>query len=288
MYHGSSKGNLTVLRPHKSTHMNNYVYATPNPAIALIFSVENNGDLDFDLSIVNGKIIFTERREGAFDKYNSSGYLYTLDPTNFKKLDNMWEGEVVSTTEERVLSCEPVQNIMERLEEYAQKGNMIIYRYPNKPDFIPSDNHDLVDKYIGFEEMGHKGAIDGLLFAYPELSKKVFDRLENPEIFYYVHRKTNEMSNIVVYDNILDAIEGADKSIFEREDGWIKYNVIDSKFYFEKGNFNFDEDFYIYVVKGKCDRISAHSFNLSEVQIVSSNKINFNEYLSNEIHKRLK
>ena len=285
VYHGSSNGDLTVLKPHKSTHMNNYVYATSNPAIALIFSVENHGDLDFDLRVVDGKIIFTERREGIFEKYNSSGYLYILDATNFKNMDNLWEGEVVSEFEEKVLSCVQIPNILKKLEEYVQNGSMIIYRYPNKPDLIPKDDSDLVEKYIGFEKMGHKGAVDNMLFAFPELQQQVFDKLETPNIFYFVGNKIDDFSNITVYDNILDAIEFADKSIFVREDGWIKYNVIDSKFCFEKGNFNFDDDFYIYEVKGKCDRISAHSFYLSEVQIISSNKIDFNNYLASEVKK---
>lgn len=285
LYHGSPIGNLTVLKPHASTHMNNYVYATTDPAIALIFSVEGHGDLDFDLRMVDGKIIFTERREGAFVKYNSSGYLYTLDSANFKNMDNLWEMEVVSENEERILSCEYVSNILKRLEEYAKKGKMIIYRYPTKPDFLPKDDSDLVEKYIGFEKMGHRGAIDNMLFAFPKLRQKVFDILETPTTFYYVGKKTDEFSNIIVYDNILDAIECADKSIFVREDGWINYNIIDSKFCFEKGNFNFDDDFYIYEVKGKCDRISAHSFNLSDVQIISSNKIDFNNYIANEVKK---
>ena len=59
VYHGSPNGNIKLLTPRKSTHLKNYIYATTNPAIAIIFATDNNGDLDFDLSIVDGKVIFT-------------------------------------------------------------------------------------------------------------------------------------------------------------------------------------------------------------------------------------
>ena len=69
VYHGSPNGGLTTLKPHKSTHMVEYVYATINPAIALIFAIEDHSDLYFDLRVREGKIIFTERRKDVLEIY---------------------------------------------------------------------------------------------------------------------------------------------------------------------------------------------------------------------------
>ena len=100
-----------------------------------------------------------------------------------------------------------------------------------------------------------------------------------PNEFYYIGKKDSPIKDIIVYDNIIDAIENADKSIFIREDGWIKYNVIDSKFNFEKGGFNFDEEFNIYKLIGNSTRLSAHCFRLNDIKIKSCEKIDFNQYL---------
>ena len=177
VYHGSSKGNIEALKPAISTHMKGYVYATSSPIIALIFAVESLGDLDHDLRIVDGKVILTERRKGAFDKYKNGGYLYTLDGNHFKSQEGLWEGEVVSENEENILSCEHIPNILDKFDEYVKSGNMIIYRYPDKPEFIPLDDSDLVDKYIGYKEMGHENAIDNLLAFFPHLKEQVSSKL---------------------------------------------------------------------------------------------------------------
>ena len=112
VYHGSPIGDIKELVPKKSTHMEEYVYATVSPVIALIFSVENLGDLDHDIMLKDGKVIFTERREGAFEKYNTSGYLHELDGTNFKHISNIWDAEVVSTEKEKVQKCYYIENVL--------------------------------------------------------------------------------------------------------------------------------------------------------------------------------
>ena len=282
VYHGSPNGELTILKPHKSTHLNNYVYATTNPIIALVFSINNNGDLDFDLRVVDDKVIFTERREKAFEIYKNSGYLYTLDSSNFRHLNNLWDNEVVSENDEKILSCEHVQNILEKFEEYVKEGKMIIYRYPDKPDFIPKDDSDLIDKYINFEKMGHKGAIDTLIFMFPHLKEKTFNKLETPSEFYYIDSKKDTFNSIVVNDNILDALLRNDSPVLVRDNGWLNYNVVDSKVVFEKGGFNLNEDFYIYKLKGEAKRLSAHSFKLDNAKIISCKKIDLSQYIADE------
>ena len=156
-----------------------------------------------------------------------------------------------------------------------------MYYYPDRPEYIdiPLDNSDLIEKYINFDKKGHRGAIDNLLEIYPELKDKVFSKLEMPSEFYYIGRKNESLEEIVVYDNMVDAFLRDDSPLFVREDGWLNYDVVDSKFIFEKGGFNFDEDFYIYKVRGNAKRLSAHSFDLDRVQVISSERIDLHDYL---------
>lgn len=53
----------------------------------------------------------------------------------------------------------------------------MIYKYPNRPNFIPLDNSDLIDKYIGFYNSGNECAINNLLNIYPEFTHQVKLRL---------------------------------------------------------------------------------------------------------------
>ena len=281
VYHGSPNGDIEILKPRKSTHLKDYVYATDSYVVALLYAIKCHGDLDFDIRIVDNKLVLTERREGAYDKYRNPGYIYTLSSANFMHLEGLWGKEVVSEQEEKVLSCEYLPDISKKLEECEARGDITIYRYPKKPDYIPEDNSDLVDKYIGFEKKGIRGSIDRLLQVYPHLREQVFSKLETPEVFYYVSPGENDLSDITVFDSVIDAICNADRAIFIREDGWISYDIVDSKISFEKGGFNFDADAILYTLKGKSERLSAHAFHITDAQIVAEQKIDYNEYLIN-------
>ena len=58
LYHGSSIKNLDVIKPHKSTH-GEYVYATNNYALALVFLSSIGNDLIYSLG--------RNKKDGAFD-----------------------------------------------------------------------------------------------------------------------------------------------------------------------------------------------------------------------------
>lgn len=284
VFHGSSARDLKILKPNESTHMKDYVYATSYPMIALVFSVNNFGDFDFDLTIKDGVVIFTERRNGAFDKYNSPGFLYTLDATNFKQLEGLWEAEVVSEQEEKIISCEYVDNVFKKLKDYEKSGDMKIYRYPNKPDFIPDDDSDLVYKYVKFENMGHRGSVDNLIYYFPELKEKAFSLLNNPKCLYYISKKREVLDSIIVYDNVVDAILGCKENLFVRDNGWLSFKKEDDKIAFSQGGFNLEDEFYLYSITGDINRISTHSFEISNPKIESCEFLDLTNYYS-QTHK---
>ncbi len=170
VYHGSPNGDIEVLTAHKSTHQKNCIYATDNKAVALLFMGKGKGDLDTRISNVDGKAELVERRPGVLKSlYSKAGYLYELDGTTFNHYDYLWSLEVISFESE----IKPIKktfypNILEAIIEEEKKGNITIYRYPDRPLDMPLDNSDLIEKYIGFERQGLKGAVDDLLEVYPE------------------------------------------------------------------------------------------------------------------------
>ena len=182
VYHGSSNPNIKELKPHKSTHQKNCIYASYNKVAAMLFMGKGNGDLDTRVSSIDGKVELVERREGVLKTlYDKEGYLYELDSTTFSHYDYLWSLEVISFEE----SIKPINkiyypNVLEAINEEEKKGNIVIYRYPNRPKDMPLDNSDLIDKFIKFEESGLTGAIDHLLQIYPEFASKI-DMKNNKE-----------------------------------------------------------------------------------------------------------
>jgi len=179
VYHGSPNGDIEVLKSHISTHRKKCIYATDNKVIAMMFMGRDKGDLDTVKEISNGIPVLVERRPGVFDNaYNKSGYIYELPGETFNHYDYLWSPEVISFEEEIVpIKKEYCKNILKSLEEFADKGLLKLYRYPDRPDYIPLDNSDLIDKYIFFKEKGIDSAIESLLKVYPEFEEMVNDKL---------------------------------------------------------------------------------------------------------------
>lgn len=183
VYHGSKIKNLKIIKPHVSTHQQNLVYATKSPCIATIFLSNSGSDLVYVLGGegTNEKPAYlVERLPGVFDKiFSGEGSIYTLNSTTFICKDNFWTAEVVAEGPQKVLEEEQVNNILDKLERYQEKGILKLYRYPDRPDFIPLDNSDLIDKYINFYNMGHSNSINQLLSLYPEFKEEVNNKLKN-------------------------------------------------------------------------------------------------------------
>ena len=157
---------------------------------------------------------------------------------------------------------------------------MIIYKYPDKPDFIPKDDSDLVEEYVNLELSGFEGAADRLVELFPHLKEKVFNRLKMPEEFYYIDSEKDHFDSIIASDTEFHALFRLDSSIFIRDEGWLNYVIEDEKVNFSRGGFNLDEVFYVYKVKGQAERKSASSFKLDNVEIISREIIDLRSYIS--------
>lgn len=179
VYHGSNVKNLEFIKPHKSTHLNEWVYATYSMAIATIFLSPLHSDYYYYLSGngITSDVVLVERKEGMFKKiFNYDGYIYKLNGDNFKSGKTGWSAEVVSDKEEKVVSSYYVKNIFDELIEINKKGLIKLYLYPNRPDFVPQDNSDLIPKVVRWYKCGFN--IDKFYELYPEL-KDDFLRIIN-------------------------------------------------------------------------------------------------------------
>lgn len=182
VYHGSPIDNLTVIKPKISTHNKSCVYAAEERVVALLFMGKRHGDLDTMIATINGELTLVERREGVFNTlYNKSGFLYTLEGKTFNHYDYLWSKEVISFEEAKVINKEVINNIMDSILLEERKGKIKIYHYPNRPDSVPLDNSDLVEKYVKYEINGKKGSIDYLLEQYPEFKEQVEEELKKLE-----------------------------------------------------------------------------------------------------------
>lgn len=179
VYHGSPQGNLTTIKSHTSTHQKECIYATDSKTVALLFMGKGKGDLDTCIASNDGHLELVERRAGILKKlYDKEGYLYILDGSTFSHYDYLWSKEVISFQKE----IEPIKkvyipNILEALIEEEKCGNLTIFRYPDRPNNIPKDNSDLIDKFVKFELQGLNGALVDLIDTYPEFENAARERL---------------------------------------------------------------------------------------------------------------
>ncbi len=177
VYHGSSTHGIKTLIPHQSTH-GNYVYATPDRAIAIIMSMCCGNDSTYYLGREgkDEKFNLVERVPGAFKKMFSNSFsLYTLDASKFKNIHTGFN-EVVTEEEVEVLKEERYDSLSDAIEELKNSGFINVYYYPERPDYIPEDDMDLVQvvrRYI--YEMGKKlgaGDIAAWIFLHPNLEEE--------------------------------------------------------------------------------------------------------------------
>lgn len=141
VYHGSSVPDLKLIKKHKSTRMKEWVYACYSKAISIVFISKDGSDLFFSLS-GNGKnypVELVERKPGMFKKiFNCSGY---------------------------------IENIYDELIKLDKEGLLKLYLYPNRPDYVPIDNSDLIPKVLRWYKNGYD--VNNFYNIYPEL-KDIF------------------------------------------------------------------------------------------------------------------
>ena len=183
VYHGSHTSGLKKLIPHKSTH-GNYVYATEDKTLPVIFSGVAGDDLVYSLFRENkGSWQLVERVPECFSViYNTSASVYTLESDSFKDIHTGFT-EVVSETAVDVVQEEKIPNVYQELERLEKEGLIQIYHYPKRPESIPKDDLDLLERTIEYTKMNNgsvnKLTFERLLYLHPNLLKKVNETLSD-------------------------------------------------------------------------------------------------------------
>ena len=195
VYHGSKIHGLTELIPHESTH-GTYLYATEDKNIATIMSQRCGDNQVYSFHIVEGKYVLIERIPHAFDKmFDTSCSIYTLDDSTFKNMHTGFN-EVLSEERVKVLKEERIDYLMDKINEMVNEGLIEMYRYPNRPEFVPEDDHDLIDMMYDRINKYNKQ------FSYRDLARVIF---LHPDLEEDV-RKLAKLQNIELgtYDEIKD------------------------------------------------------------------------------------
>lgn len=182
VYHGSPIGGLEYIEPKKSIHGKNWVYATKDKGVALVFLQKWN-DYLFNQSINNnGQQELTERLPNIFEEIykGKSGFLYYLDSANFSEGQTSFSPEVVSEKREKVLHFEEIKDCYEKLCEMEKNNEIILFRYPNRSTHIPLDDSDLIKKTKYFLENSQdkKGLIDYVIEKHPKLKDALLSLLD--------------------------------------------------------------------------------------------------------------
>ncbi len=147
VYHGSKIHNIKEIIPHESMH-GNFVYATPDKTISIVMASRCGDDsvYYFGRNDKTKPYDLVERVPGAFDKMFSNDFsLYYLDANDFKNIHTGFN-EVVSDHSVKVLKEELYENLFDAVINLANEGLINIYRYPDRPEYIPKDDTDIIDK----------------------------------------------------------------------------------------------------------------------------------------------
>ena len=178
-YHGSDQMDLNIIKPKISTHGKKYVYATKYKNLALIFlSRWNDFLLTLGTNIIknNLKITLVERHKNIIKDVfqNKNGTIYTLESDNFKQIPDMWEFEYISEKEEIPIKMEIIENILDKINELKFVNEIEIYYYPNRPQNIPENDYDMVEKTI--ELYKHSKDINNVIYCikkFPQLKGEI-------------------------------------------------------------------------------------------------------------------
>ena len=183
VYHGSPVEGLTYIDPQISTHGKNWVYATKDKGIALTFMQKWNDYLLSQSVDEHGHQTLTERLPNILEEIykGKKGYIYYLNSSNFLEGQTSFSPEVVSEEREPVLHCDVIEDCYHKLCEMDKCNEITLFRYPNRPHYIPSDDSDLVEstKYSLKNARDKTGLVNYAIEKYPKLKDALLALLEN-------------------------------------------------------------------------------------------------------------
>jgi len=169
MYHGSPISEIEVFMPRMSTHGKSLVYAAKSMDSVILYCAKWN---DFQVTCGSDDVI-VERYQGALDELykNKKGYIYILDGSAFKFDEHC--NDFVSNEPVKVIECVTINNLYDVV---MAKYN--VFKYPNKPSWVPDDDSDIISHAIKIVEMcGDKGVFEYVKTKFPHLEVELKEYL---------------------------------------------------------------------------------------------------------------
>lgn len=182
VYHASGKVDLSVISPNVGTHGLNCIYASVDMVIASLFLSTVGGDYTCAIGRdpFSGKPFVCERFKGAFDERyaNRDGMIYKLDGTLFSSNVTSWSEEVVCFQEVAPLEAFYIGDVEEYLRYLQSNDLLIIKMYPDRFEFIPDDDEDLIDRTYEWIKMHPKEDIlNSFRYYHRGLEQRLVKRL---------------------------------------------------------------------------------------------------------------
>ncbi len=182
VYHGSNIQGLKIIRPSKSTHRQEWVYATKDPVICALFLSGIGGDFTCQVGrdAATGLPYVCERFNGAFSfRYEGKrGSIYVLPGKGFLRGKTSWEEEVVCPFAVQPIGEILVPDVSKYLAQMAEQRKLILKHFPQKIDDIPEDDSDLVQKAVLWTKRSGKHILGQVERYHPHLLKIIKMRLE--------------------------------------------------------------------------------------------------------------
>ena len=155
LYHGSSVGGITELKPFLSEHKKPYVYLSSNPVVALLYAVKPvPKPYSFYPYGFNGeKVVYSEYYKNCFEDIykGQKGFLYECE--NVKNAGNPTVITCAYTCENliRISNCIEIANIYEKFMEYKENGLFEIKPFHSVPckelNFVYDDLRKTINEY---------------------------------------------------------------------------------------------------------------------------------------------
>ena len=116
--------------------------------------------------------------------FSNSASLYTVLDNSFEDIHTGFS-ELVSKETVDIKEEETIKTVYDKLKEFEKNGKIKLYHYPDKPESIPSDNSDLIEKQLMYQEKSQK-----------DVTKKCFERLVllHPELLNKINQKLKEIN----------------------------------------------------------------------------------------------
>ena len=126
LYHGSSVGGFTELKPFLSEHKKPYIYLTSNPVVALLYTVKPvpKPFSFYPYGFSGEKVVYSEYYKNCFEEIykGKKGYLYECE--NVKNIENPTAINCAYTCEEqvKVSKCIEIEDVYNKFMEYKEMG----------------------------------------------------------------------------------------------------------------------------------------------------------------------